>query len=188
MFRLSEAAQTELLELARNSIRRTLQESSRQLVKPAFPELLHYRGAFVTLHRGGSLRGCIGVPYAISPLYQTVQECAISAAVSDPRFSPLTLPELDEVEIEISVLSPLEKVTDAKTLEIGLHGLAISYRGRRGLLLPQVAKEHAWDRERFLQMTCRKAGLPENSWRMGAKVECFTAFVFAEGNLNKNGD
>ena len=180
MFQLTELAQAELLKLSRNCLETHLKTGQRQIACPSLPELLEKRGAFVTLHSHGELRGCIGVPMAISPLYETAQNCAISAATVDPRFPPLTLSELAEVQIEISVLSPLQDVDALEEIEIGVHGLIVNHKGRRGLLLPQVATEHGWDREQFLRQVCRKAGLPMDAWKEGARIESFTALVFRE--------
>jgi AmmeMemoRadiSam system protein A len=133
------------------------------------------------------LRGCIGYVIALLPLWQTVMECSIAAATQDPRFVPVQVKELQAIDIEISVLSPLEKVADPETIQVGSHGLVISQHGRRGLLLPQVAVEYRMDRERFLQETCRKAGLPADAWKKGAEIECFTAFVFGELKASESG-
>jgi uncharacterized protein len=180
MFRLSEAAQSELLKMSRSCLELYLKRGERRLEQSICPELLEKRGAFVTLHSHGELRGCIGVAAARSALFETVQNCAISAAASDPRFPPLKSSELNEVRIEISVLSPLQPVSTIEQIEIGVHGLIIQLDARRGLLLPQVATEHHWNREQFLQQVCRKAGLPADAWKEGARIDCFTALVFGE--------
>jgi uncharacterized protein (TIGR00296 family) len=116
----------------------------------------------------------------INPLYAAVIECSMAAATQDPRFPPVTLEELSQIDIEISVLSPMEEVEDIHSIEVGVHGLVISHHGKRGLLLPQVAVEYEWDRERLLRETCRKAGLPVDAWQQGAKIEKFSASVFGE--------
>ena len=180
MFPLTESAQKELLTLARQFIRDFLLTGRKNIQHSANPELQVRSGAFVTLHNGGKLRGCIGMVSPAEPLFETVQECAASAAAADPRFETVTLSELEQITIEISVLSPLEPVNDISRIEVGTHGLIISHHGRRGLLLPQVATEHQWDCEMFLEQTCRKAGLPLNAWRSGAEIMVFTAFVFGE--------
>jgi AmmeMemoRadiSam system protein A len=185
MFQLTELAQAELLKLCRNCLEAYLKTGQRRIERPSLPELLEKRGAFVTLHSHGELRGCIGVALAISPLYETAQNCAISAATIDPRFPPLTLSELAEVKIEISVLSLLKEVDALESIEIGVHGLMVNHEGRRGLLLPQVPAEHSWDREQFLRQVCRKAGLPVDAWKAGARIESFTAFVFREETPGK---
>ena len=138
------------------------------------------RGAFVTLHRRGRLRGCMGRLETMEPLASVVAQCAVSAATDDPRFSPVTVPEIAELEIEISVLSDLQ-ATHAHHVEAGKHGLVISRGGRRGVLLPQVASEHGWGRERFLEETCRKAGLHPECWKQPeTRIEIFTAEIFSE--------
>lgn len=136
-------------------------------------------GAFVTLKRGGELRGCIGHIIGNAPLSETVAAMARAAATQDPRFPPLTAAELKGLSLEISVLTPLEPVLDAREIVVGKHGLYIVYGARRGLLLPQVATEQGWDRETFLDQTCWKAGLPPGAWRdPQAKLYKFGAEVF----------
>lgn len=113
-------------------------------------------------------------------LYRVVQEMAVSAATSDPRFPPLTAEELSQIRIEISILSPLRRITDPQQIEVGTHGLMIFKDGRQGVLLPQVPVEQGWNREQFLQGLCQKAGLPASCWREGATLYAFTASVFGE--------
>jgi AmmeMemoRadiSam system protein A len=141
--------------------------------------LLEKCGAFVTLHKSGSLRGCIGYAEPAKPLFRTVRQCALAAALHDPRFEPVVPDELPDLHIEISVLSPLQVIAPEQ-IEVGRHGLIVSLGPRRGLLLPQVASGWKWDRIRFLEEACVKAGLPRDAWNRGAKVEAFTAQVFAE--------
>ena len=181
MFRLSEGSQTYLLKLSRQTLHEFLLFQRRPTDTPGSEELLEKRGAFVTLVNQGHLRGCIGYVTPIFPLYKTVIDCSISAATEDPRFQPLNLEELEKIEIEISVLSPLEEVKDIQEIVVGTHGLVVNQKGKRGLLLPQVPTEHGWDREQFLQETCRKAGLSLDAWKEGAGIDYFTAFVFREG-------
>ena len=114
------------------------------------------------------------------PLYKATSDCAISAAVKDYRFSPLQEDELDEIDIEISALTPLEKIDDINQIKVGEHGLYISRSPYSGLLLPQVATEYGWNRETFLAQTCRKAGLPEDAWKKGADIYIFSAQIFGE--------
>jgi AmmeMemoRadiSam system protein A len=180
MFRLSEEGQHFLLALSRRTIREFLETRQRLALQSPLEEVVPNRGAFVTLRKATRLRGCIGYVAPLYPLYRTVIECSISAATQDPRFPSMQLEELPEIGIEISVLSPVEEVKALEDIQVGIHGLSISQKGRRGLLLPQVPVEYGWDRERFLEETCRKAGLPADAWREGAKIESFTAFVFAE--------
>lgn len=143
-------------------------------------EMLRAPGAaFVTLNHRGRLRGCIGYTEARAPLYRTVQECAVAAATEDPRFSPVTAREAVEVRFEISVLSPLAPVS-AEEVAVGVHGLMIRKGMHRGLLLPQVAIEHGWDRATFLTQVCAKAGLPPDAWKGGTELYSFTAEVFGE--------
>lgn len=139
-------------------------------------------GAFVTLRRGEELRGCIG-DLDGGPLIQTVMHCAVAAASTDPRFDAVTLAELPSIEVEISVLGPVEALQDPLAIEIGRHGLIVERGRRRGLLLPQVATEWGWDRETFLEHTCLKAGLPADAWRHDAQVSRFEAEVFSEADL-----
>ncbi len=172
-----------LLKLARRTIETYLREGRIPAYEPPSRGLLTQRGAFVTLHKDSRLRGCIGTFLSTRPLYQTVQEMAVAAATQDPRFPPLTLEELPEVEIEISVLSPLKRIEDVKEVEVGRHGLYIVKGLNRGVLLPQVATEQGWDRETFLAHTCLKAGLPPDAWKEGADIYTFTADVFSESDL-----
>jgi len=139
-------------------------------------------GAFVTLRDGSGLRGCVGRVEAATPLYLTVRECALSAAFHDSRFDPVRPDEIAHLQIEISVISSLEQIQPGE-IEVGRHGLMISEGASRGLLLPQVAVEWNWDRTRFLEETCGKAGLPPNAWKHGAHIFAFTAQVFAEKKL-----
>ena len=137
-------------------------------------------GAFVTLHRHGDLRGCIGHIEANEPLGEVIVRCAVAACSRDPRFPPVTEPELAEIELELSLLGPLESIAGAGDIEIGTHGLVVEQGWHRGLLLPQVATEWNWDRETFLAHTCQKAGLAMDAWKKGAKLWRFSAEVFAE--------
>jgi AmmeMemoRadiSam system protein A len=177
---LSEADQQSLLRMAREALVAYLEsaEIPSVPVEPA-ETLRQHCGAFVTLRKGRNLRGCIGMVTANNPLYITVRECAVWAAVQDPRFPPVTKRELSELNLEVSVLSPLLEIAP-HDIEVGRHGLVISHEGLRGLLLPQVAVQWKWNREQFLEETCRKAGLPPDAWRHGAKIQAFTAQVFEE--------
>jgi uncharacterized protein len=178
---LTEEEQRILLGLAREAVEAGVRgKSLPERVPGLSAPLLAPLGAFVTLRKQGDLRGCIGHVRGVEPLYRTVQECAVAAALSDPRFPPMAPEEIPLIHIEISVLSGLRIVT-AEQVEVGKHGLFISQGCQRGLLLPQVAVEWRWDREKFLEETCLKAGLPPNAWQYGATIEAFTAQVFAEG-------
>ena len=180
MFQLTEADQQLLLQIARDAVRNYLSLQSPRLPDATPAVLNEPHGVFVSIHQGDRLRGCIGNVHPVSPLYRSTAECAIAAAVGDPRFMPLTGAELELVEFEISVLSPMQRVLDIGEIEIGKHGLLVEKRGVRGLLLPQVAAEYGWDRERFLQETCRKAGLRLDDWKQDATIMYFSALVFGD--------
>ncbi len=142
------------------------------------------RGAFVTIHKKGQLRGCIGFIKGYEPLYKTVEKMAAEAAFRDPRFPPVKEKELPELDIEISVLTPLRKITDINEIEVGKHGIYIMKGGWSGLLLPQVATEYGWDREEFLNHACLKAGLPASRWRSpGVAISTFTTETFSDEDV-----
>lgn len=138
-------------------------------------------GAFVTIHKNGNLRGCIGNIIGTAALYKTITKMAIEAALHDPRFGQVMPGELDDIDIEISVLSPFEKITDINKIEVGVHGLFIKNGYYQGLLLPQVATEYNWDRKEFLEHTCQKAGLSRDCYmRESCEIFIFSATVFGE--------
>ena len=137
-------------------------------------------GAFVTLHNRGDLRGCIGHIEPTEPLGVVVPRCAVAACSSDPRFPHVAARELDEIDIEISLLGPLEPIAGPQDIEVGRHGLVVELGSRRGLLLPQVATEWRWNADTFLAQTCHKAGLAPDAWKQGAKLWRFEAEVFSE--------
>jgi AmmeMemoRadiSam system protein A len=149
---------------------------------PDSPHLAESRGVFTTLYLEGKLRGCVGYANPVAPLYRAVAESARAAAFEDSRFWPVTKEEADQLEVSLSVLSSLFPIL-AEDVEIGRHGLVVSFGSRRGLLLPQVPVESNWDRETFLEQTCRKADLPLDAWRKGATLEAFTAEVFGDGEI-----
>lgn len=171
----------ELLAIARRAIRDKVSGRQETRPSPADPALAAPGAVFVTLTRAGALRGCIGYVEAVRPLAEAVAHCAASAATTDPRFAAVTTRELSELDIELSVLSPLCVVADPKEIRVGLHGLHINKDGRHGLLLPQVASEYGWDRETFLRQVCAKAGLPSDAWRRGAEIQIFTVERIADG-------
>ena len=180
---IPEAVRRELLGLARQAIQTYLAEGRiLRKGKDFDPIAPQPRGAFVTLHGAdGELRGCIGTILPAGPLDETVCRMAVAAAVEDPRFPPVTLQELPRLKVEISALTVPEPVPDPGQIEIGRHGLIVTGRGRKGLLLPQVAPEWGWDRTEFLQHTCRKAGLPPDAWKdPGTTLEWFEAEVWGE--------
>jgi AmmeMemoRadiSam system protein A len=177
---LSETDRRSLLASARRAIAEavSLQKSAGDI--PQSGVLGEKRGVFVTLHKRGRLRGCIGVVEAFEPLGDSIARCAANAALHDSRFSPVRSEELPELEIELSLLSPLEPILP-ENIEIGKHGLLISQGPRRGLLLPQVAVEHKLGREQFLEETCRKAGLDPKAWQEPeTQIYGFTCEVFTE--------
>jgi AmmeMemoRadiSam system protein A len=137
------------------------------------------RGAFVTIHRHGVLRGCLG---RLEPqrLSETVVYLAALVSDSDLRFEPVGPGELDEIDVEISILTPEREIESVDDIEIGRHGLIVEQGHRRGLLLPQVPVEHRWDRTTFLEHTCLKAGLPRDAWQHGARLLVFEAEVFGD--------
>jgi AmmeMemoRadiSam system protein A len=178
---LSTADKQLLLHVARDSIEAHLKGKSATPVKTESAVLCEARGAFVSLHRQGQLRGCIGYLDAVKPLLQTVREMAAAAAFHDPRFRPLQASELADLEIEISVLSPMRLIKSTDEIEVGKHGLYIVKGLNRGLLLPQVATQYRWDRLPFLEQTCCKAGLPPDAWKdPDTKIYVFSAAVFAD--------
>jgi len=143
--------------------------------------LRRHAGVFVTLHRRGRLRGCIGTFQADEPLAGTAVRMGMAAAKEDPRFPPVTAAELEECEIEVSVLSPPRPVASPIEIEIGLHGVQLVLGMNRSVFLPQVAVEQGWDRDTMLGHLCLKAGLPPDAWRREqVKLEVFTAEVFSE--------
>ena len=150
---------------------------------PAVPRggaLDECRGAFVTIRYRGELRGCLGRITPDLPLARTVAELAALVSDSDPRFNPVAATELDEIEVEISVLTPELEVRSLTKIDPGRHGLIVERGRHRGLLLPQVASEQGWDAETFVSQTCRKAGLPPDAWRQGARMFVFEAEVFGD--------
>jgi AmmeMemoRadiSam system protein A len=137
-------------------------------------------GVFVSIHHRGELRGCIGHMEADDSLPRIVARCAVAACSADPRFPAVTAVELSQIQIELSLLGPLEHAVGPADIEVGRHGLMVEMGRERGLLLPQVATEWQWDARTFLSQTCRKAGLPADSWQHGAKVWKFEAEVFSD--------
>ena len=171
-----------LLALARRNIRSLLFEGRRCAVKegevPAACKVK--QGVFVTLKKRGELRGCIGTVIGDRPLFELVVENSYNAAFRDPRFTGLDKAEFEDIVIEISVLTEPVPVSSVEEIVVGRDGLIIMMSGRSGLLLPQVPVEQGWTREQFLVWVCRKAGLPDNAWRQGARLFRFQAQVFGE--------
>lgn len=178
---LSESEKEYLLKLARQSIVNAVRGDPAPVPEMSTPVLGENRGAFVTIKKRGELRGCIGYIVAVKPLAETVCEMAQAAALRDPRFNPVSEDELDELELEISVLTPIQEVKDVNSIEVGKDGLIIKRGHFQGLLLPQVPTEYGWDRETFLAQTCRKAGLPLDAWKQkDTEISSFRAEVFGE--------
>jgi AmmeMemoRadiSam system protein A len=169
-----------LLRLARLAITLYLQEGTYPAMETDDAILKQKRGAFVTLKVKGQLRGCIGYPIPHKPLFETIIDVAVSAATKDFRFPSLEQKELEDTQIEISVLSPPKIIKDISEIEVGKHGIIITKGLNRGLLLPQVPIEWGWDRETFLRHGCMKAGIEEDAWKKGAQIEIFSAQVFSE--------
>lgn len=174
-----------LLAIARQAIVQGLQ-TGKEYVEPREEKALNQRnGCFVTIKQEGQLRGCIGNFQSEQPLFKEVAHMAQASALKDPRFYPLKQDDLDSIKLEISVLSPLRKVEDIEEIEVGRHGIYIEKSFYRGVLLPQVAIEHEWDRKTFLKQTCIKAGLPTNAWEdEDADIYVFHAQVFGENGAD----
>ncbi len=177
-FSLSPEEKKELLRLARRAVQEFVEDNKIPEYETDNPNLLIERGAFVTLKKEGQLRGCIGFSEPVLPLYETVIRAAIYAATQDTRFEPVIKEELKDLELEISVLTPLQKIEDPRSIQVGQHGLVIAMGSKKGLLLPQVAVENRWKAETFLAQACLKAGLPAEAWKKGAEIFVFKAIVF----------
>ncbi len=192
MAELSGTDRKALLALARETIGRQLASGERggEPVPPRgrrpddppapAPVFLEKRGVFVTLHRGGELRGCIGYPLPVKPLWEAVREMALAAAFEDPRFPAVGSEELPELDIEISVLTVPRPVAGPMDVRVGVDGIIVSKGLHRGLLLPQVPLEQGWDLEQYISCGCRKAGLDPDEWQRGVGIETFQAVVFGE--------
>lgn len=179
---LNKEERKKLLTLARDTIINYLKTGKVPEVKDVDSFSKKDMGAFVTLHKNGQLRGCIGNLIAKGPLYLAVRDMAIEAATSDPRFSSVKLEEMSDVDIEISALSPMEKIEDYKKIEIGKHGVLVKSGFVSGVYLPQVANEAGWSLEEFMDSLCgEKAGLEKDAWKKGTcEMYIFTAEVFGE--------
>ncbi len=188
---LNQSQRRCLLQIARSALAAHLHKRPFTPLPPEDPDLWQQVGVFVTLWLQdgrtppahwplGYLRGCVGHIHSELPLYQAVVETAVDAATNDPRFPPLTVTEFNQIRLEISVLSPLLPVKQLEDFEIGKHGLLITNGIQRGLLLPQVATNRNWDREKFITAVCQKANLPHDIWPQSAKLYAFTTLEFAE--------
>jgi AmmeMemoRadiSam system protein A len=187
-----------LLRLARNAIAAHVTGVPPQPLAPSEVEgaeesdiLARRGGVFVSLHQRrakasverGDLRGCIGHIAADLRLDQVIPQSAVASCSRDPRFKPIGRSELDDIDIELSLLGPLEPIGGPDDIEIGRHGLLVEQGHRRGLLLPQVAVEWKWDAPAFLAQTCRKAGLPADAWKRADNLWRFEAEVFGEATV-----
>jgi AmmeMemoRadiSam system protein A len=174
-----------LINIARQSIINAVNGRDTPYYKIKDEILNEACGAFVTLHdKNGNLRGCIGNIISERPLWETVQNMAIESALRDPRFPPVSPPELDGINIEISALSPLKKIKNIQEIEVGKHGIFIKKGFYQGLLLPQVASEYGWNKNQFLEQTCYKAGLPSGCYKQDdCEIFIFSALVFGEKDL-----
>ncbi len=178
VFTLSRDQKRELVRIARKAVEQAVVSRTMLEYKADDPEFLVPKGAFVTLTKHGVLRGCIGFIEPVYPLAQAVAQTAAYAALEDRRFDPVTEAELKDLEIEVSVLTPLVRCADVGRIQVGRHGLVVSRGGQKGLLLPQVAVEQGWTRDQFVEEACLKAGLPRDAWKKGAEVYTFEAIVF----------
>ena len=176
---LTESEKATLLEFARAAIVSCVTRSQLPCATSSVPNLQGHQGCFVTIKKNNQLRGCIGSFTSDKPLFQLVQEMAISAATHDPRFYPMKPDDLQDFSLEISVLSPLRKIASPEEIEVGTHGIYLEKNFCRGVLLPQVAVEHRWDRETFLRQACIKAGLRPDDWKDGADIYIFSAQIFS---------
>jgi MEMO1 family protein len=181
-FSLNAQEKNELLTLARKSVEQAVKERAPYEPAANADDVLNQeRGAFVTLRESGALRGCIGYTSAMKPLYLAVRDTATLAALRDPRFQPVSASELPRLQYEISVLSPLRRVVNIQQIKVGQHGLLMKNGTYEGLLLPQVPMEQKWDREKFLEETCVKAGVGSSCWKdENTDIFMFTAVVFGE--------
>ena len=182
---LSQSQRKRLMQIARDSIRTYLETGKKLAVSETDSLLLKEMGAFVTLNEHGQLRGCIGNLIGQQPLYLTIRDMAVEAALRDPRFPPVALNELKNIEIEISVLSPMEKINSVDKIQLGKHGVLIKQGFRSGVFLPQVATETGWAKEEFLSNLCsHKAGLPADAWKdKTTEIYIFSAEVFSEKEI-----
>jgi len=175
---------------ALQAVRKTLEEVLAGRQPPTFkftdPRFKEHCGIFITLKKHGELRGCIGLVRGIEPLARAIEEMAIAAATQDPRFPKVEVEELNDIDIEISVLTPMSKVSDVSEIKIGRDGLMLQYQGHSGLLLPQVPVEWNWNIEEFLNNLCHKAGLPVKSHlQPNAVLMKFSADIFSENSCQQ---
>jgi len=184
---LTEREKKGLLKIARAAIAGRLGLPTREESPGIAPAMREEKGAFVTLHKEGRLRGCIGNIEGRRPLFEAIAELALESAFADPRFPALGREEFPDIDIEISVLTKLIRIESIEQIEVGKHGLYIRKGLHSGLLLPQVATEYGWDRNTFVEQTCWKAGLPEDAWKEDAEIYIFGGEVFGEKDPFKEG-
>ena len=182
--RLTDNEKKILLEFARTSIVRAVRKKPLPTTDGFEGSLNEPGAAFVTVHVNKELRGCYGFINAVYPLPEAIQDVGVKAALDDPRFDPVRPEELKDMDVEISVLTPPEKISSIEEIQIGVHGLIIESKINRGLLLPHVATEYGWDREQFLDHTALKAGLPPKAWKeKNVILYKFTTDTFSESQF-----
>jgi AmmeMemoRadiSam system protein A len=183
----SDSDRQRLLRIARDAIVAHVGGASAETVVCLGEPSGRRGGAFVTLRRGGELRGCIGHVEMDEPLVDVVRRCAVAACSADPRFAAVVASELPQIALELSLLGPLEPIAGPDEIEISRHGLVVEKGRHRGLLLPQVATEWAWNPRQFLEHTCRKAGLSPDAWQHDVKLWRFEAEVFGDSTVEHGG-
>lgn len=183
---LSNNEKSILIYIARNTVQSELDGISFELKEPEENALKRKSGVFVTLHKNGNLRGCIGYISGVKPIYMAVHDMAKEAAFHDPRFVPVNRGEMKDIEFEISVMTPLERIENTDEVETGKHGIFMRRGLNSGLLLPQVAVEYGYDRDSFLMQTCLKAGMEPMCFQDNAtEIYIFSADIFSEGEINE---
>lgn len=185
----TEEESSEIIALARGAIEMRLAGEPIPVSSRSRPKLRQKTGVFVTLRRNGALRGCIGYIEGMQPLVEAIPRMAVAAAFEDPRFPPLSKGELKELQIEVTILSPLKKIKDTDEIKVGKHGILIRSGYNQGLLLPQVAVEENWDLKTFLMHTCLKAGLnPDAYKRPGTEIFIFEGVIISEPHRKQADD
>lgn len=172
-----------LLQIAREAIVSFITTGAISGREVKSEKLQAKHGCFVTIKIEGKLRGCIGNFTSEIPLHQLIREMAVAAATKDPRFYPMKKKDLEDFSLEISVISPLQKITGIDEIKVGTHGIYMERNVHRGLLLPQVQVEYGWDRETFLQQTALKAGMGRDDWKENTDIYIFSAEVFNDGEM-----
>lgn len=183
---LNRSQRQRLMSIAKEAIVSYVSDQTTIDVEESDDRLNEEEGAFISIYKNGRLRGCMGNILGRGPLCLTVKEMAISSAIRDPRFDPLSKEELDDIELELSVLSKPWRIYDVEEIQLGVHGVIVSKGRKSGIFLPQVATSTAWNRDRFLSELCsQKAGLPADCWKnpKDVVIEIFTADVFSEKDL-----